>query len=434
MSENEPKKKFSFNDAFNDLTSFLTGHRANKDGAGPEGDNPRSKSIGLFRFKRFLSVVGASLICGFIGVAIGFLLMLTNPAYFQQGFKSFWDTGFANLDKVVYIAGPLLLCALSVGFCYKCGLFNIGASGQFTMGGMTAIIATLYFRMPWYASCCFAILAGAMVGSIPGLLKAFFNINEVITAIMLNWIVLFTCDVLFQNIPGVTDPVGNKTKAIPSALSLPSLPGFYLNVTIIIGLVMAFLLAFVLYKTTFGYKLRSVGFNRDAAKYAGISDKKNIIIAFIVAGALAGLGGACYYLLGTVQFTLSKDTVASQGFDAIPIALLANNNPIGIIFSALFIAFIKVAGNGLQGIGTYNDEFVDIMISIILYLSGFATLFVNFFLENRRKRKKEGQSPPPVILFISSSASRFAGFFKKLFRLKEKGREPATPDLPKGDN
>jgi simple sugar transport system permease protein len=433
MSENEPKKKFSFNDALNDATSLLTGHGPKNEGVSLEGTATKSKSIRQFRFESFLSVVGASLICGFIGVAIGFLLMLTNPAYFQQGFKSFWDTGFANLDKVVYIAGPLLLCALSVGFCYKCGLFNIGASGQFTMGGMIAIICALYFKMPWWASCCFAILAGATIGSIPGLLKAFFNINEVITAIMLNWIVLFTCDVLFQNIPGVTDPVGNKTKAISSAYSLPSLSGYYLNVTILIGIALALILAFVLYKTTFGYKLRSVGFNRDAAKYAGISDKGNIIVAFVVAGALAGLGGACYYLLGTVQFTLSKDTVASQGFDAIPISLLANNNPIGIIFSALFIAFIRVAGNGLQGIGTYNDEFVDIMISIILYLSGFSTLFMNFFLAKRRKSKKEGQGPPPWLKYLADAATSFIGFFKKLFPLKKKGPKTAAPESPKGD-
>ena len=151
-----------------------------------------------------------------------------------------------------------------------------------------------------------------------------------------------------------------------------------------------------IFKTTFGYRLRAVGFNRDAARYAGISSKRNIILSFVVGGLLAGLGGACFYLLGNAQYTYNISSVDQMGFDAIPIALLANNNPIGILFTTFFISFIKVSGIGLQGVGTYNDKFAEIMIALILYGSAFAVLINTVFLKGGRtlkkgKKKKEGK-------------------------------------------
>jgi general nucleoside transport system permease protein len=413
----DEKKKTSVNDVLNAPLSYLDSNRkANHSehwdyvtqpcfklltsGLGVEKEKthgngqPEEKKNSHFRYALKVNgaSLGSSLICVFIGLIIGFLFMLISPENFGEGFASFWSTGFGNLDKVLYTTGPLLLCALSVGFCYKCGLFNIGASGQYTMGAMVAIICALHFGLPWYASCFFAILAGGLVGSIPGLLKAHFNINEVITAIMLNWIVLFLCDTMMMNISGVPQANTPKTRPIANS-SNPNamIPYFstnqYLNSTIFFGVAIAIVIFVVLYFTRVGYKMRAVGFNRDAAQYAGISSKKNIIMAFVVSGAMAGLGGACTYLLNTVQLAQSRDAVAAAGFDAIPIALLANSNPIGIIFSSFFISFLKVAGNGLQGIGSYNDEFVNVMISVILYVSGFAVLFMNIFLKDRKTMK-----------------------------------------------
>jgi ABC-type uncharacterized transport system permease subunit len=392
--QNESPWAYRSGPAFKLLTSGLDVSA----GKGQSASKPKEESHFRFFVRSTTASFGSSLICILIGLTVGFLFMLINPSFFGEGFRSFWKAGASNLDKVVYTAGPLLLCSLSVGFCYKCGLFNIGASGQYTLGGVIAIICALHFDLPWWWSCLFAILAGALVGSIPGLLKAYFNINEVITAIMLNWIVLFLCDTLFENISGVPQRYTPKTEPIStSANANAMIPYFtknqYLNITIIFGVVLAIILAIVLYKTTFGYKLRAVGFNRDAAEYAGISSKSNIIISFVIAGALAGLGGACTYLLNTVQFAQSRDTIAAAGFDAIPIALLANSNPIGIIFSTFFIAFLKVAGTGLQGIGTYNDQFVNVMISVILYLSGFSVLFMNIFLKDRKKKASGPKAP-----------------------------------------
>ena len=372
----------------------------------PVGESENSLSERKAHRRFFIKSMGitilSSILCIAFGLLLGFLLMLMDPSHIGTGIQSFFSYGINNLPRVIYTAGPLLLCALSVGFCYKCGLFNIGAPGQYMIAGMVSIICALNLHLPWFVSILIAMASGALVGSIPGLLKAYFNINEVITSIMVNWIVLFVNNVLLNNVPGVLNEK-NPTKSL--ALStvgdpLVMLPSFtsdkYINLTIVIGIVLAVVLFFVVFKTTFGYRLRAVGFNRDAARYAGISSKRNIILSFVVGGLLAGLGGACFYLLGNAQYTYNISSVDQMGFDAIPIALLANNNPIGILFTTFFISFIKVSGIGLQGVGTYNDKFAEIMIALILYGSAFAVLINTVFLKGGRtlkkgKKKKEGK-------------------------------------------
>jgi general nucleoside transport system permease protein len=358
---------------------------------GSEDDNPRPvETPAQFVMKQNLSALGASLVCIAIGLLIGLACLLVDPKNFMYGLSQFFSSAFKGQEKIIYLAGPLMLCSLSVGFCYKCGLFNIGASGQFMMGELFGLIGALYFKLPWFLSCLLGIAAGMIVGSIPGLLKAYFNINEVISAIMLNWISLFLSNFAVVNVPGGWDYTAQRSFSAGSSTNpLAKIPVWtsnnYINITIVFGILFALLLAFVLYRTTFGYKLRAVGFNRDAAQYAGISSKSSIILSFVIGGALAGLAGACFFL-GDEKLSISS-SVASQGFDAIPISFLANNNPLGIIAATFFIAFIKVGGEGLQGVGTFNSEFVNIIISVILYLSGFAVLFKNIFLRQKKERK-----------------------------------------------
>lgn len=358
----------------------------------------------VFFFRSMSVTILSSLICILFGLVLGFLLMLMDPSNIGLGLKSFFQYGFNNLERVVYTAGPLMLCALSIGFCYKCGLFNIGAPGQYMIGGMVALIGAITLKLPWYVTIFMAIGAGALIGAVPGVLKAYFNVNEVITSIMVNWIVLFLNNFMLFNVPGLLDSHNpnrsvNLNTVDASNVTIPSFSSDrYLNITIIFGVILAIVLFVILFKTTFGYRLRAVGFNRDAADYAGISSKRNIILSFVIAGALSGLAGACYYLLGNSVYVYNRTSVAQTGFDAIPIALLANNNPLGIIFTTFIISFIQVSGIGLQGIGTYNDTFTEIMVAFILYGSAFAVLMNNIFLRGsgsrflRKKKEKDDSS------------------------------------------
>ncbi len=346
-----------------------------------------------YKGKSLFSTVMASLICIVIGLAIGCLLLLVDAGKFGKSLTTLFTSGFSSMSTVIIKAGPLLFCALSVGFCYKCGMFNIGGSGQYMFGGMLTLVCALNFHLPWYVSILVSALGGALIGSIPGLLKAFFNINEVISAIMLNWLSLFICDLIYRNVPSLQNLSNQSYTLNYVAGSYPDtiLPKIgSINIGIILGLVVAVILAIVLYKTTFGYKLRAVGFSRNASRYAGINDKANIIVSFVIAGALSGIGGSVYYLAGNTEFYYSITSVASAGFDAIPISLLANNNPIGIIVTTLFIAYLKVTGSNLQAVSSsFSSQFSDIIISVILYCSGFAMLFYNIFFKNKKREKQD---------------------------------------------
>lgn len=361
----------------------------------------------IYRRKTMMGTIFASIVCILLGMFFGFMLMLIQPQDFTQGFVSFFSYAFTptSLTHILYTAGPLLFTSLAVGFCYKCGMFNIGASGQFTFGGIAALIFALHYHLPWYVTILIAMLVGAFVGALPGLFKAFFNVNEVISAIMLNWITLYLCNLCVYNVPDMYNSMRAKTNDITVvAIDHPDvrLPIFDstgdINLGLFLGIGIAIILAIILYKTTFGYRLRAVGFNRDAARFAGINDKLFLVLSFAISGALAGIGGACYYLVGGISYTPQGAAVASQGFDAIPIALLANSNPIGIIFSTLFISFLKIAGNGLQGVGTYDSEFVNVMIGIILYGSSFAFLFSRLVLRERKKKKDAVKKTPSAPL------------------------------------
>ncbi len=346
-----------------------------------------------YKGKTLFSTVMASLICIVIGLAVGCLLLLVDAGHFQKSVTTLFTSGFSSMSTVLIKAGPLLFCALSVGFCYKCGMFNIGGSGQYMFGGMLTLVCALNFQLPWYVSILVSAVGGALIGSIPGLLKAFFNINEVITAIMLNWLSLFVCDLIYRNVPSLQNLSNQSYTLNYVAGSYPDtiLPKIGdVNIGIILGIVVAIVLAVVLFKTTFGYKLRAVGFSRNASRYAGINDKADIIVSFIIAGALSGIGGSVYYLAGNTEFFYSITSVASAGFDAIPIALLANNNPIGIIVTTLFIAYLKVTGSNLQAVSSsFTSQYSDIIIAVILYCSGFAKLFYNLFFQNRKGEKKD---------------------------------------------
>jgi simple sugar transport system permease protein len=356
---------------------------------------------------KLLGSGSASIIASLISIIVGILfgcimLFIIKPAAAPNGIVSMLTAGFSSpekFSKVLYQAAPLVMTGLSVGFAYKTGLFNIGASGQYTVGACVALIFAIVFKMPWWVCLLASMAGGAFWGFFPGALKAFFNVNEVITSIMFNWIGLFAVNLLLSNIPSVLAnfygaanadrtaalAAANKSAIIPTLGLDKLLNSSYMNISIFIGILVAVIMYIILNKTVFGYELKACGSNRNASLYAGINAKRNIVLSMIIAGALSGLAGGLYYLAGTGQYTIEKNLLA-MGFNGIPVALLATSNPIGTIFTAMFVSYIQVGGEAMQP--EFAAENITIIIAVIIYLSAFAFL-IKGFISKLRQGKKE---------------------------------------------
>jgi simple sugar transport system permease protein len=239
-----------------------------------------------------------------------------------------------------------------------------------------------------------AMLAGAVWGALPGLFKALFNVHEVIACIMTNYIGMYLVNFLITRT--IHDSMRNQTMEVMNTANLPGLgmdrifrDGVIvssINCGIFIAIGFAIIMYFVLEKTSFGYELKACGFNRDAARYAGINEKRSIIFSMTIAGALAGLGGALLYLSGSGVAITVVDVLAMEGFNGIPVALLALNNPIGIVFSGLFISYLGVGGFNMQ-LYDFVPQIIDIIVAVIIYFSAFA-LIVKGFITSLAKRKR----------------------------------------------
>ncbi|HIU15858.1 MAG TPA: ABC transporter permease, partial [Candidatus Ventricola intestinavium] len=254
----------------------------------------------------FISVA-ASLICIVIGLALGVvvLAMINAEHAIGDGLLVILESGIKsarNMGTVLANAAPLIMTGLSVGFAFKTGLFNIGAAGQYTLGAFGALYCAIILQLPWYLCLLAAMIFGALWGAIPGIFKAYLNINEVITAIMFNWIGLYMVnDIMYgKGKSPMYDLSTTKTyslrKAAPDSMipscGMSDLFGKLQSVTIAIFIAAFFavIVYIILNKTTFGYELRACGFNKNAAKYAGINEKRNIVLSMMIAGALAGVG------------------------------------------------------------------------------------------------------------------------------------------------
>lgn len=381
-----------------------------------------------------------SIICGlFIGVIILLLLAgkkigestISYKAAFdgvQLIFMGIFNTGRnasgqltfgwngTNIGDMLFKAMPLILTGLSVAVSFKTGLFNIGAPGQYLVSSATTLILALAIPTEvvpaffvWIIAFIGGILAGALWGAIPGAFKAFLNVNEVITCIMLNWIAANVVTSLFDKVTGpfkfLLDPSSTKNnayvyKTIENGIATPKLGldklfnGSQVNGGIIIAILIAVVVFIILNKTTFGYELKACGFNKNASKYAGINEKRNIILSMAIAGGLAGAGAALYYLSGNTEFRWETyQSLPAIGFNGIPVALLALNNPIGVIFSSIFMAYLDVSGLQIKIMTPYNEHLTSIIVSIIVYFSAFS-LVIRQLLNGKnkksfKKKKKE---------------------------------------------
>ena len=282
------------------------------------------------------------------------------------------------------------MCSLSILFCYKVGLFNIGAAGQYVIGAGLSLYAALAWSLPWYACIILAAVGAAVWGILVGFLKAYCNVNEVISGIMLNWISLYLINMLLTNVKEPTSPY---TKSLGKASIIPSLGldtlfnnNKYVTVAIPISLVFVVIIWLLLDKTKFGYELRATGLNKHAAKYSGMNEKRNIIVSLAIGGALAGMGAAMFYLSGIEQWSCSQSSVPGMGFNGIAAAFLGGLSPIGSIFSSYFIQHIT-AGGAYVDKTMYSSQISDLISAIIIYLCGFV-FFVKYMM-NKSIAKRE---------------------------------------------
>ena len=349
-------------------------------------------------FVPLISSIVAILLGLFIGLII---LFICNPGEALPGFATILTGAISNgpkdVGQVLYYAMPLILCGLSVGFAFKTGLFNIGGSGQFMIGSLGAIWVALVFDFgpfTWVVALLVAMLFGAIAGAIPGILKAFFNVNEVITCIMLNYICLYIVNMTVRGNELLFNPnrnesldIMNKGAILPKAGLDTLFKGSAANIGFIIAVVAAIVVFILLEKTTFGYELKACGYNKQAAKYAGVNENRSIIMSMVIAGALSGLAGGIMLISGTGRHIEIKDVVVSEGFNGISVALLGASNPIAIIFSGLFIAYLTAGGFYLQ-MFNFSKEIIDIIIAIIIYFSAFS-LMVKIVLDKMKLKKSK---------------------------------------------
>lgn len=363
------------------------------------------KKESILRNSGVQTIIG-SLLCIIIGLLIGYIvLLIINPGGAGKAILAilknflYYPSAVAAtkyFGTTLVKASALLMCSLSVLFAWKVGLFNIGAAGQYVIGVGACLYCGLKLGMPWYACLIIAIIAAALVGGLSGALKAYFNVNEVISCIMLNWIGLYAVNMLLtkvkeQSTP-YTRPLGstNKSALLPNVgLDKLFANNEFATIGLILAVVMAILVWIVLEKTKLGYELKATGMNKNAAKYCGMREKRNIILTMIIAGGLAGMGAGIFYLTGIEQWMVQQTSVPAMGFNGIAAAFLGGSNPIGVIFSSYFIQHITSGGSYVDKT-MYCTQISDLISAFIIYLCGFVLFFkmwLNRYLNKRDEKR-----------------------------------------------
>ena len=345
----------------------------------------------------------ASLVCILGGILVGYIaLLIIEPSGALEAIVAVLKSFFRYPGKLMlkYFGQtltrtvPLLMCALSVLFAYKVGMFNIGAAGQYCAGACACLYAALAWNLPWYLCMICAIIAGSALGAVTGWLKTRCNVNVVISGIMLNWITLYMTNLILTSVKSPNSPYtkalqGSNPSALIPSLGLGALFNNEKSVTLAIPLavVMAIVVWVVLNKTKFGYELKATGSNFNAARYCGMKENRNIILTMMIAGALAGMGAAMLYLTGIEDWETTIASVPSMGFNGIAVAFLGGLSPIGSILSAFFIQYIT-AGGGNVDLQVYCSQISSLISSLIIYLCAFVGFF-KFFIQMKLRKADE---------------------------------------------
>jgi len=361
------------------------------------------KRFSILRYEGVQTLL-ASLLCILGGLLIGYIvLLIIEPSGAFEAIvnvlKNFMRYPSARLQgkylgQTLVRTAPLLMCALSVLFAYKVGMFNIGAAGQYVAGACAALYVGLQFQMPWYVCLLAAMLAGALLGAISGALKTYCNVNVVISGIMLNWIMLYVTNMVLNLVKNPMSPYTMQLRGVNPGGLLPQmgLHTYFSNeksVTIAIPLavVMAIVVWIVLNKTKFGYELKATGYNFHAAKYSGMKENRNIILTMMIAGALAGMGAALLYLTGIEEWETTISSVPAMGFNGIAVAFLGGLSPIGSILAAYFIQHITLGGGNVD-LSVYCAQISGLISSLIIFLCAFVGFF-RYAIQNHLRKRDE---------------------------------------------
>lgn len=318
------------------------------------------------------------------GLLAGAILMLVTGSNPVDGYTYLFKGGLMSVERIgdtLATSTPLILTGLSVAFAFKTGLFNIGAGGQMLFGGFCAIAVGLTVDWPRIillpTMIAASIIGGALWAFIPGILKAKFNVHEVVSTIMMNWICYW---VVYYAVPAYLkgNYVETESRKVTEAASLKTgwltdlFAGSYINLGIFLAIASVVLIAFILNRTNLGYELKSVGFNRYAAEYAGISVNRSIIISMMIAGALAGLAGATQYAGNANNIQIG--ILPSQGFDGIAVSLLGANSPVGAMCSAIFFGLLYTSKGFMNAMTNIPPEIADTIIAAIIYFAATSVL------------------------------------------------------------
>jgi simple sugar transport system permease protein len=335
-----------------------------------------------------------------LGLIAGAILMLCTGNNPFEGYQFLFAGGLMNLERfgnTLAMATPLILTGLSVAFAFRTGLFNIGTPGQVLAGGVLATIVGLTVDLPQPLLVALmgltALLGGAVWGIIPGLLKARFNVHEVVSGIMMNWIAYW---ITYYLVPAwfkgsfetesrhISDAASLKTPWLTSIFA-----GSYINLGIFIALLAVTVVAVILNRTVLGYQLKAVGYNRHAAEYAGIGVNGNIVLSMMISGALSGLGGWTLYTgyASSVQIGV----MPAIGFDGIAVALLGATTPIGVVLAALFFGVLQSGKGFMSAMTDIPPDIGDVIIAVIIYFAATSVLIRNLLDGSaRRAQNKKG--------------------------------------------
>lgn len=363
--------------------------------------NERRQPVAIPLFAIVLSLLAGAVVILFLGknplTAYQNLLqgsgLLPKPSY--AGFKSMLTdfTSFMNAWT------PMLFASLAVAVALRAGLFNIGVSGQMLAAGFLTTLTVGYSSLAAPVAkplvLIVGMLAGAAMGGLIGWLKHQFNINEVVSSIMLNYIAQYVISFFINTY--YVNPVSRQSNAVSKAarLTFMDTPIGNLKMDIPLGIVLAILAAvlvkFILDRTVFGYEIKCVGTSRNAARYAGIHVGRNVVASMIFSGALSGLAGVTYYLgyFGSIQ----PRVLASTGFDAIAVSLLANSNPIGIIFSSFLVTIISKGSTYMNSSSGLESEISSVITGLILLFSACG-VFIRYKVkcfQDELKEEEEGR-------------------------------------------
>lgn len=295
-----------------------------------------------------------------------------------QGYAALLQGSLGDMPKIAQTlerACPLIFTGLTAVFAYKCGVFNLGGEGQFIMGGCACACVVLGLGLDGPAAMALGLVAGIVAGGIwgllPGILKITRGLNEMITTIMFNYIAMYLMEFVFKNV--FSDQGLPKTIAIPKGGRLPELLGAHVGV--VLAIVLGLAVWYVLFRTSFGFKIRATGLNQVASRVNGFPVRRLVLLSFIISGAIAGLGGSVE-LLGKAPYRLADGFGSGFGFDGVAIALIAQLNPIAAIVVAILFGVLSTGGTMMQSVIGVPTAIIDITrgLIIIFAVAGMAMI------------------------------------------------------------